>query len=234
MLFENIEQDLRLAVASMWSGIVPCCASTDTCLAHGLCHYTHSKSGGSGYYVAGCTDPTYNAKNCPRLCTSRAFPDVVWNSTMRLWQCCGADGKAGNLNCENATDERFDAPGPKFIKTYWPRQKGKNANKSGAVAGGVVAAVVVLLVLVTTGLLLWRRRRKNHLQERSKNASGFESLVSRSKSSAGYPAKIWKPSPVELQDNALPMEMDGRNQQEAVELLGTTARRGVMAGMPER
>lgn len=146
---------------------------------------------------------------------------------MRLWQCCGADGNTGSINCDSPTDERFDAPGPRFIKTYWPRQKAKNAKNTGAIVGGVVAAVVILLALVITVLLL--RRRRHTKQERDKSASAQENQFS-----VGYPAKIWKPSPVELQDSNLPIEMNGRNQQEAAELPGTIPHRGEMADVPER
>src|ERR1700761_1661139 len=40
--------------------VVPCCYNGDYCMSDGICHYTHSLVGGSGYYVAGCTDPYFS------------------------------------------------------------------------------------------------------------------------------------------------------------------------------
>lgn len=144
---------------------------------------------------------------------------------MRLWQCCGADAKTGSVSCGNPTDERFDAPGPNFIKTYWPRQNEKKENDIGAIVGGIIAAVVVLLVLLIAILLLRRSRHRN--QEGRKVASDFESLNSRPRFGAGYSAKIWKLSPVELQDSTTPIEMEGQDQRETIELPGTIPQREV-------
>ncbi|KAL3428432.1 hypothetical protein PVAG01_01941 [Phlyctema vagabunda] len=138
---------------------VPCCARGDQCLAHGLCHYSYSKVGGSGYYVSGCTDSAYAGRNCPDLCTSQAFPDITWNNTARLWQCCGVNPSTNVLNCNAPTNEQFDAPGPNFIRTYWPPTRHKAKANIGAIVGGVVGGVVVLLLLAVSALVLWRRRR---------------------------------------------------------------------------
>jgi len=98
---------------------VPCCASGDFCLSDGLCHYTYSLKGGSGYYASGCTDKTYNDKNaCPQLCDDRLRKDVVYNSSRKLWECCGADS-AGDPNCGNPTDETFDVPAVNLLVTYY-------------------------------------------------------------------------------------------------------------------
>lgn len=146
---------------------------------------------------------------------------------MRLWQCCGTDGQTGSVSCDNSTDERFDAPGPNFIKTYWPRQNEKKAGKVGPTVGVVIAAVVVLLILSIAVLFLWRRKHRK--QERHKVVSNFESLNSRNRFGASSMTKLWRPFPVELQDSTAPVEMDGKNQQEAIELAGTIPWRREMA-----
>jgi len=194
-------------VGNSTNPFVPCCASGDHCLAHGLCHYSRSKVGGSGYYVSGCTDSTYKGKNCPKICTSRAFPDVTWNSTARLWQCCGVDTITNSLNCNAPTNEQFDAPGPNYIKTYWPPARSEPKPNVGVIIGSVVAGVVVVLLLVSA-LLLWRRRKSK--QERIKYMLGGEFNDSHSPR-YGSPPKSWLPSlaqPVELQDSAALAEME--------------------------
>ncbi|QDS73350.1 hypothetical protein FKW77_006815 [Venturia effusa] len=142
---------------------------------------------------------------------------------MKLWQCCGADSGTSGVNCDNPTDERFDAPGPRFIKTYWPRQNEKKGTNIGAVVGGVVAAAVILILLVVAVLVFRRRRHK--MPQRHEDANDFDSANSRTKLDVGFPTKLWKSSPAELQNNIAPVEMGGRNQEEAIELPGVIPRR---------
>jgi hypothetical protein len=98
--------------------IVPCCAKGDFCLSNGFCKYPESSSGGSGYYVSGCTNPTGVCPTFPDRCTKQALPDVTWNQTSQRWHCCGVDSK-GKASCDNPTDERFDAPGSSLLETYF-------------------------------------------------------------------------------------------------------------------
>lgn len=35
--------------------VVPCCNARDQCMTDNICHYTRSRAGGSGYYIAGCS-----------------------------------------------------------------------------------------------------------------------------------------------------------------------------------
>lgn len=47
----------------------PCCDEGDAGLDYSICQYTESIPGGSGYYVAGCTDPSFNASICSNNCS---------------------------------------------------------------------------------------------------------------------------------------------------------------------
>jgi hypothetical protein len=57
--------------------VVPCCVNGDYCMSDGFCHYTHSEEGGSGYYSASCTDPTYESHVCQNRCGKKAVPQYV-------------------------------------------------------------------------------------------------------------------------------------------------------------
>lgn len=98
---------------------VSCCANDDFCLEDGLCRYTNSRVGGSGYYVAGCTDQQYLDGSCPQLCNALSVKDVVFvQQPSQLWKCCGAAAD-GTAQCDQPTDENFDAPRPQRIDTYY-------------------------------------------------------------------------------------------------------------------
>lgn len=88
-----------------------CCVNGDICMSNGFCYYTHSLAGGSGYYVASCTNPAAVGEGCANRCTDQDLPDVVYNETSGLWQCCGADSN-GSPDCPSPTDETFNAPAP--------------------------------------------------------------------------------------------------------------------------
>ncbi|KAJ3573710.1 hypothetical protein NPX13_g4606 [Xylaria arbuscula] len=90
---------------------VPCCAWGDSCLGGGICTYTHSLAGGSGYYAAACTDKTFQDDACKSLCGDQSRPDVTYLADRDLWACCGTD-ENDNLDCADPTDETFklDAP----------------------------------------------------------------------------------------------------------------------------
>ena len=98
--------------------IVPCCANGDVCLTDGICSYQKSLVGGSGYYVAGCTASSGLCPGFPNRCTSRFLPDVTWNSTSGLWQCCGVDS-SNNPACDDPTNEQFIAPSPAALQTIF-------------------------------------------------------------------------------------------------------------------
>jgi hypothetical protein len=98
--------------------IVPCCANGDTCLTNGICSYQKSLVGGSGYYVAGCTASSGLCPGFPNRCTSQFLPDVTWNSTSGLWQCCGVDANS-NPACDDPTNEQFIAPSPAALQTIF-------------------------------------------------------------------------------------------------------------------
>lgn len=56
---------------------VPCCQAGDTCMSGGLCSYTHSLQGGSGWYTSGCTDPTFDDSHCTTRCGKSIEPCVA-------------------------------------------------------------------------------------------------------------------------------------------------------------
>ena len=49
---------------------VPCCGLGDICLSDNICSFTHSQTGVSGYYTAGCTDGSFSSPCARRCCTS--------------------------------------------------------------------------------------------------------------------------------------------------------------------
>ena len=51
------------------TGFVQCCSNGDTCGADGFCHFTQPLNGSSGYYLGGCTDPTFRDSSCPQQCS---------------------------------------------------------------------------------------------------------------------------------------------------------------------
>ncbi|TVY52901.1 hypothetical protein LCER1_G005901, partial [Lachnellula cervina] len=103
-------------VISPGSGYKACCAVGDTCLADGVCQYTHAgptQGQTTGYYVGGCTDPSLQSANCNYHCSSFNFTDIVYNKTSDRWHCCGSTD--GVIHCDNPETELFDAPGPKHM-----------------------------------------------------------------------------------------------------------------------
>jgi hypothetical protein len=62
--------DLPCGTTNSSTPYVPCCARGDTCLSDGICSYTHSLDGGSGFYGADCTDSTFGANTCRKLCNT--------------------------------------------------------------------------------------------------------------------------------------------------------------------
>ncbi|TVY35975.1 hypothetical protein LSUB1_G005603 [Lachnellula subtilissima] len=100
-------------VISPGTGYKTCCAVNDTCLADGICQYTHAgptQGQTTGYYVGGCTDPSLNSPNCNTHCSSFNFTDIVYNKTTDRWHCCGSTD--GIIHCDDPEPEEFDAPGP--------------------------------------------------------------------------------------------------------------------------
>lgn len=46
-----------------------CCTEGDTCEEGSICHFMHQSYQGSGYYIAGCSDPTYMDPICSPQCS---------------------------------------------------------------------------------------------------------------------------------------------------------------------
>ncbi|KAJ9649144.1 hypothetical protein H2198_010945 [Neophaeococcomyces mojaviensis] len=80
------------------SSNLQCCGIDDKCMSNGICTYSSSNPGGSGYYIGGCTDKTMQNPNCYTNCTSYENSDVVYDYTAGQWRCCGNDA-SGNRNC---------------------------------------------------------------------------------------------------------------------------------------
>jgi hypothetical protein len=98
--------------------IVQCCGYGDICLTNGMCSYEDSMRGGSGYYVAGCTDSSGLCPGFANRCTSSSHSDATWNVTSGLWQCCGVDAY-DVPSCNSPSDEQFNAPSPALLQTVF-------------------------------------------------------------------------------------------------------------------
>ena len=46
-----------------------CCLNDSECGEDSICHYPNGSEGGSGWFVGGCTDGSYNDPVCPRACS---------------------------------------------------------------------------------------------------------------------------------------------------------------------
>ncbi|KAF4632998.1 hypothetical protein G7Y89_g5122 [Cudoniella acicularis] len=97
--------------------VVPCCVNGDYCMSDGFCYYTHSLSGGSGYYVASCTDPTYLSPVCQNRCVNDKSLDAVYNPSSSLWACC--TNATSDVQCYAPFDETFDGPPPQSLSTLF-------------------------------------------------------------------------------------------------------------------
>ncbi|KAI1164426.1 hypothetical protein F5B18DRAFT_615477 [Nemania serpens] len=100
---------------------VSVCTDGDSCLSGGICSYTHSMNGGSGYYASGCTDASFPGSPdgaCARLCQDQYLPDVVYVKSSGLWACCTFTS-SGGVDCSNPSNETFNRPPPEELFTYF-------------------------------------------------------------------------------------------------------------------
>ncbi|TID19976.1 hypothetical protein E2P81_ATG07276 [Venturia nashicola] len=95
-----------------------CCADGDFCLIDGLCRYSHSEVGASGYYAGGCTSKDYKDGSCPQLCNTQGKKDVVFDTKQRIWSCCGGDAKL-TPHCDTPTNDNFSASGMYQLTTIY-------------------------------------------------------------------------------------------------------------------
>jgi hypothetical protein len=117
------------------------------------------------------------------------LPDIKYVSDT-MWVCCGVD-ENGNRNCENPTDETFDAAAQSALATLWtagvssptssavvssatsalPTETGhqtsstNNGLSTGAQAGIGVGVAVGGLAVIFIAAFLFFRRRKQGLEE---------------------------------------------------------------------
>jgi len=128
-----------------------CCAIGDTCLADGLCHYTHPKPAApnvvTGYYVGGCTDSTLSSTACNPSCSDLDLTDIVYNQTTKTWACCGTTN--GIVHCGTPTLETFKAPAPSALSATYtvpstvatgPASSSSVSSSSSSTATGTGAA----------------------------------------------------------------------------------------------
>ncbi|PMD15333.1 hypothetical protein NA56DRAFT_754082 [Hyaloscypha hepaticicola] len=97
---------------------LPCCGGNDTCMTGGFCYHAYSAFEETGYYVQGYTAGNLDDPNCLSRCVDMARPDVIWNSTTNLWQCCGADA-SGYPQFNDPTDNTFAAPALSALIPYF-------------------------------------------------------------------------------------------------------------------
>lgn len=45
-------------------------------------------------------------------------PDIVYNSTTGLWNCCGTGTQTGEVTCDDPTDQTFQAPAPEKLLPF--------------------------------------------------------------------------------------------------------------------
>ena len=58
-----------------------CCNAEDYCMEDSICHYTRGGvTNGTGYYMAGCTDPTWKDPACPKQCSKSKSPRCIDHS----------------------------------------------------------------------------------------------------------------------------------------------------------
>lgn len=116
-----------------------------------MCYRENAGAGRTGFYVAGCNDPSYeDGEACLKICASEARPDVVWESNLGVWMCCGVDA-SGKPTCEApttaVTGSAFLAPGPDVLMGM-----SSNETTNGFVAGrATVTATHVTPFATATG-----------------------------------------------------------------------------------
>lgn len=171
-----------------------CCGMHDTCLGYGLCHRTNVdlSTGRSNFYMAGCNDANYNDDvACPKICVTQQKPDVMWDSSLGVWRCCGVD-KSGRTACDEAVADMsgitFLAPAPNVlvgegsqatvdglrlgVATVTSTSVGAAATggsvshhsgglSSYAIAGIAVGVIVPVVLTGVVGVFLMQRKRAN-------------------------------------------------------------------------
>jgi hypothetical protein len=66
---------------------VTCCVANTICYPNAICGYVESfPVGGSGFYGASCTDPTYTSPNCPQRCSKCAHVNFMVRTWLRISQ----------------------------------------------------------------------------------------------------------------------------------------------------
>jgi hypothetical protein len=76
---------------------------------YNLCHYLHTETNGSGYYLAACTDESFSSPLCTTHCRGRP-PDVTETGDSNIWACCGEVN--GQADCLETTTDTFEAAAP--------------------------------------------------------------------------------------------------------------------------
>ncbi|MGI4816231.1 MAG: hypothetical protein ACRYGG_23255, partial [Janthinobacterium lividum] len=134
--FQNIQGNVTLAANYEQRGhanaedIQSCCMVGSKYLSHNICLSPTAPAGQTGYYMAGCTDPTFKNPACsPQCCmytpkpplrpfpdtpsAAQLVPDIVYNPDAKKWACCG--GKPSRATCFAPAGASFEAPSPEVL-----------------------------------------------------------------------------------------------------------------------
>ncbi|KAF2716044.1 hypothetical protein K431DRAFT_308099 [Polychaeton citri CBS 116435] len=161
-----------------------CCLNGASCGEDSIC-YTPTSSGGSGWFVGGCTDPTYKDPVCRTSCTGDSQTWIQYNYTQQLWHCCGDAGCTGTPTSETfqgvppaswsavpstaipfGDAQESGATTSLVTVTATPSSSASSGSSlsTGAIAGIAVLAVLlgIALIAALTFLILWRKKTALH------------------------------------------------------------------------
>jgi len=149
------------------AGLQLCCQGGDICLESSICHFSHPLAKTSGYYIGGCTDPSFTDPSCARQCCkliwrhwvlavssspfhadsapSAAYgtQDIVFNRKTDLWACCYG---LGTLDCAVPNNETLQAPAPENLRSFSTFTSTSQTSSSSA-SISISAAVSTVTVL---------------------------------------------------------------------------------------
>ncbi|CAK4031565.1 Hypothetical predicted protein [Lecanosticta acicola] len=223
------------------TGASLCCLNGAQCGEDSICHFPGGSQGGTGWFLGGCTDGSYNDPICAKACTDFGTTWIQYNNSEQLWHCCGNDD-CGQPN--TPSNETFQA----VAQTAWSAlpstatstastatatgtngaSQTSNASSNndsdnsssglstGAQAGIGVGVAVGAIVVITAFAFWFLRRRKN--SGGAESSAEVQGMMSH-KDDEDYqyqgvaaPAYPGKPQP---RNNKDPIEM---SQEQRVEL----------------
>ena len=63
------EDDIQQPCGGSSTNATSCCINGHECTQDGICHFRDQTDKGSGYYIGGCTDKSFNDPACSRACS---------------------------------------------------------------------------------------------------------------------------------------------------------------------